>query len=111
MSDWKKKIASKDIEELVTVNFIGWHKIHDVLLLTVTLTHNTSKSSDEISVNFDDISKGNFFCVDSAKLLYPFVYGNKIHHSYFCFQFLSDATAFVKLYGGETNWDQKQEES
>jgi len=103
---WIKNLSSDDYYEIQYNNYLGWDKINDktpyyVLLETIK---GKDKSSQDIGVEFDDISHGNFYWRDFTKSSLPFVDDGEIYWSGFSFQFAEDAKKFVELYGGKGNW-------
>ena len=104
---WIKNLSSEDYYKIQFNNYLGWdYKIDDntpyyVLLETIK---GKNKSSQDIGVEFDDISHGNFYWRDFTKSSLPFVDDGDTYWSGFSFQFTEDANKFVELYGGKGNW-------
>ena len=103
---WIKNLSSDDYYEIQFNNYLGWDKIDEktpyyVLLETIK---GKDKSSQNIGVEFDDISHGNFYWRDFTKSSLPFVDDGDTYWSGFTFQFSEDAKKFIELYGGKGNW-------
>jgi len=113
MSDWNKNLYSWDFYKIQADGFTGWDRLNndkDIYLVVLEIIKDKEKSSQDIGVEFDDISHGNFHWRDWTKSSLPFVDEGEIYWSGFNFQFAEDAKRFVELYGGNGNWMDDYEE-
>jgi len=106
-----KNLSSEDYYKIHFNNYIGWDKINgNPYCVILEIIKSKDKSSQDIGVEFDDISHGNFYWRDFTKSRLPFVDDGDIYWSGFSFQFAEDAKNFVELYGGKGNWMDDYEE-
>lgn len=98
--DWRRLIPSTEWHTLALDNFPGWNK-HGGSPRHFYLkhVHGKTSSSREIATEWDDISGGNFWYRDMTKSGLPFVDGDEVYHSCFCFQFEEDWTKFGQHFG------------
>jgi len=112
MSDWNKNLGSSDFYEIQFNGYVGWDKIigKEPYFVMLEIIKGKDKASQDVAVEFDDISDGNFHWRDWTRSSLPFVDEGEIYWSGFTFQFAEDAKNFVELYGGKGNWMDDYEE-
>ena len=104
---WKKKLLSWDWHEVTIAGYPEWDLV-DVgasndkrpPFVKLTIRNKVDKSSEDISLEFDDVATGRFYSRDWSREGSPFVRDGEIYDAGWWFQKRDDAYKFVKMYGG-----------
>ena len=97
--DWGRLIPSSEYHKLVLSKWPGWDtKSGEPYYVTFPIVKGKNKSSRDIAIEWDDISKGRFWYRDYTEDSMPFVENGETYNTMFVFQYKSDFLKFEEIY-------------